>query len=123
MIVAQQNEVNIGKLVEMDARCATPSRSGPGQRAHSLRPDGISEDVLAVALQQHGGMIYQGDTQPAVFNLSGWNRGCNSWIEAGLLRTAGQFPAQTVQQTSRLRGTGVVEAGSVKMGRRKRHYT
>jgi len=50
VVVALQNQINGGKLIEIDAGGAMARRSNPGKRARAMRPDGIAKNVEAFEL-------------------------------------------------------------------------
>ena len=57
MVVAYQNQVDLGQRLDRDARVAHPLWPGIGHRAHALLPYRVGEDVQARHLQQHRSVI------------------------------------------------------------------
>ena len=47
VVVALQNQINCGKLIEVNSGRAVARRSNPGERAGAMGPDGIAKDVQA----------------------------------------------------------------------------
>src|ERR1700723_2305970 len=60
VVVALQDQVDSGKLIEMDSGGAVARRTDPRERAGAMRPDGIAEDVEAFELDQERGMSDEG---------------------------------------------------------------
>ncbi len=56
VVVALQNQINGGKLIEVNSRGAVARRPDPGKRAGAMRPDGIAQNVQAFELNQQRGM-------------------------------------------------------------------
>ena len=50
VVVALQNQINGGKLIEVNSGGAVARRSNPGKRAGAMGPDGIAKDVQAFQL-------------------------------------------------------------------------
>src|SRR5580698_657536 len=79
VVVALQDQVDSGKLIEMDSGGAVARRTDPRERAGAMRPDGIAEDVEAFELDQERGMSDEGGADFSVvdaFGRSGaWRRG------------------------------------------------
>jgi hypothetical protein len=91
VVVALQDQINGGKLIEVNSGGAMTGRANPGKRAGAMRPDGIAEDVEAFELDQQRGMSDEGSADFSVvytFGRSGaWRRvnplapGCGSASE------------------------------------------
>jgi hypothetical protein len=45
VVVALQDQINGGKLIEVNSWGAVSRRSNPGKRARAMRPDGIAKNV------------------------------------------------------------------------------
>ena len=63
VIVAEEHDIDAGEILPSHARFAQAPRAGPGHRTCALRPDRIGQDVDAVSLKQHGGMVDQRNTK------------------------------------------------------------
>ena len=56
VVVALQDQIDCGELIEVNAGGAVSRRSDPGKRTGAMRPDGIAENVQAFELDQERGM-------------------------------------------------------------------
>ena len=66
MVVADEGDVDAGQVVPADAGLAEAFWANPGERTGSFGPDGVGEDVEAGVLEQHGGVVDEGDSDFAV---------------------------------------------------------
>ena len=53
VIVAEEHDVDTREILPPDPRTSSAARPHPGQRAGSLRPDGIGQNVRGALLQEH----------------------------------------------------------------------
>ena len=63
VVVAEEHDIDAGKIVEPHAWRAAAARTDPGERTGPLRPDGIGQDVEAALLEQHSGMVDERDVE------------------------------------------------------------
>ena len=108
MIVADQHDVDAGKILPSHARFAPAPRTDPGERTRPFRPDRIGQNVGTRLLEQHGGMVDQRDPQLVAFH-AGRRFG---WLDVGnetrrWLRPAGELPSQDVEKAARLGASGL----------------
>jgi hypothetical protein len=124
VVVALQDQINGGKLIEVNSGGAMTGRANPGERAGAMRPDGIAEDVEAFELDQQRGMPDEGSADFSVvytFGRSGaWRRvnplapGCGPASEhpfedaAGAVRHCGH----AIARIEKMFAVEVVGAGS-----------
>ena len=57
VIVAQQYDIDGRQIVEFYSRRPAAARTDPAERAGSFGPDGIGQNVGAVLLNEHCGMV------------------------------------------------------------------
>lgn len=116
MIMAQEHEIDPGKIVETHARGAAAARTDPGDRTGPVRPDGVGQDVEAALLEQDCGVVDERDAEGVGCDGSGrigWSDIGNE-REAGFT-AAGEFPAQGIEIAASLRGIGIEEALAVEV--------
>ena len=63
VIVAEENRVDGRQILKAKPGIAVALRAGKGNGAGAARPDGIREEVEAGGLQEHGGVIDEGNAQ------------------------------------------------------------
>src|ERR1700689_2124655 len=71
VVVALQDQIDCGELIEVNARGAVARRTDPGERAGAMRPDGIAENVEAFELDQERGMPDEGGADFSVVDTFG----------------------------------------------------
>ena len=62
MIVADEDEVDLGQILEADARRPHPLWADEGEGRSTLRPDRIGENVEPASLDEHGRVADPGDS-------------------------------------------------------------
>ncbi len=116
VIVAEEHDIDAGKIFATHPRLAAAARTDPGERTCPLRPDRIGQDVKPALLEQHSGMVDQRDAQRAASTEEGGLDGSTSATKrGGAFRAAGELPSQDVEKAARLRGVGIEEALPVKV--------
>jgi hypothetical protein len=73
VIVTLQNQINGGKLIEVNSRRAVARRSDPGKRAGAMGPDGIAKNIEALHLDQKRGMADERGADFSVVYAFGWS--------------------------------------------------
>ena len=121
VIVAEEHDIDAGKILPPHARLPAAARTDPGERTGPLRPDRIGQNVGAALLKQHRGMVDQRDPQLIAFHARRRFR----WLDVrnetgGWLRPAGELPSQDIEKAARLRGVRIEEALPVKVLRKRR---
>ena len=59
VVVAEQHDIDTGKIVQPHPRGPAAPGTDEAQRAGPLRPDRIGQEMKAALLQQHAGMVDQ----------------------------------------------------------------
>lgn len=107
VVVAEQNEVDGGQIVEAQPGWAVALRAGEGYGTDPLGPDGVGQHVEAVHLDEDGCVIDPGDPQATSGDRSlGGRAGRLVALRPGC-RAAPKRPSQHVA------GAGVPDAGGV----------
>ena len=71
VVVAEEHEIDAGKIVESHAWRAAAARTDPSERTGALRPNGIGQDVEAAMLDQDSGMVDECDVEGVAFHGRG----------------------------------------------------
>ena len=116
VIVAEEHNIDAGKVLPSHARLAAAARTNPGKRTGPLRPDRIGQNVDAALLKQQRGVVDERYAQLMTFDARGRFRWLNVRNEAGgRFRPARELPSQDIEKTARLRRARVEEALLVEM--------
>src|SRR5712664_4144756 len=116
MIVAQQNRIDWREVLKAQAGRTVPPRTQPSNRAGAFRPDWIGEDIPSVHLDEHRGVINEGDAQATLADLKRRRRSRRSvGPRTPWTRFSMEHPAHDVPKSSFRDGIQVVEPPSIKM--------
>src|ERR1700727_3219002 len=74
VIVALEDEVNFGKMLEQNAGRAMTFRTDPGHRAGAFRPDRIAKNIDGVELDEQGRVADERDANGTAADAIGRNR-------------------------------------------------
>ena len=78
VIVADQHDVDAGKILPLHARRPAAAWADPGKRTRPPRPDRIGQDVDAALLEQQRGMVDHRHPQLIAFHADGGFDGSTS---------------------------------------------
>src|SRR5580692_227544 len=68
MIVAEQHRVDGRKILPRYSRNSSASRADPRERTCAFGPDGVGQNIQALLLKQHRGMVHERSTQFSAFD-------------------------------------------------------
>src|SRR5579863_8561300 len=103
------------------ARYPAAWRTDPGKGTCPLRPDRVGQYIRAALLNQHRGMVDQGDAKLTAVNSSRRFRLRDVVNKTGgPLRPAGELPSQKIEKPAHLRRTRIEKALSVEVLRKRR---
>ena len=113
VVVAEQNDVDGGKVVEGDAGRTHADGAEAIERANAVAEDGIGEDGAGAGLEEKGGMTDPGGGEAGfVSEWSGEDAGVG-WLRGPGGGLTGAFPAKNVEPGAVFVAMRVEEAASV----------
>src|SRR5260370_21846120 len=118
MIVADEDGIDLGKIIPRNPRFSPASRTNPRQRTCSLRPNWVGQNIRGRLLQEHGRVVHQRDAQSVTihvtrrFGFLDIGQELRRWF-----RAAGQLPEQSLINAGQRPTIRIVVAPSIKMFR------
>src|SRR5262249_17842031 len=112
MIVRQQNEINLGEVLEAHSRRPVPARARPRDGTDALRPDRVGQGGDVACLNEKRCMV--DESHPQVGDAARGRRTDRAIEVAPLSAAACPHPFEKVAKSSRLE-PGVVETLAVEV--------
>jgi hypothetical protein len=119
MIVTEEHGIDAGQVLPPHARHPAAARTDGGEWTGALAPDGIGQDVKTALLEEHCGVVDQGNVEPAAFDAGRRFRLAHVRNETGRrLGAGGELPSQEIEKAAGRGAAGIEEALPVEVDRK-----